>query len=67
MVMTPEEYYDQQEKVLEPIPKELRGYFSYQAYEDHHSGGYEEVLNALKGAVYDFLPYWHKYNTRIKE
>jgi len=60
-MMTSEEFNKQQDEILAQLPEALRGYFSYSAYEQGHSSGYEEVLNILRGEVSDFLPAFKNY------
>jgi len=63
--MTPEEFAQKEKELLGRVPPEFRSYFSYEAYEEGHSGGYEEVLSHLKGMVSDgFIKCLRQYTER---
>lgn len=51
--MTQEEFSKEQEEILNGggIPKEFKDALSYMAYEQGHSGGYEEVICCLRDLV----------------
>lgn len=56
-----EKYRAEEDKILSGIPEEFRSWFSYKAYEEGHSAGYEEVLNCLRGLLDGFEECLQKY------
>lgn len=63
--MTPEEFAEKESELLSKIPQEFRGAVSYQAYEDGHSAGYEEVLIYVERYVGMLFEPIKKFESRI--
>jgi len=49
--MTAEEFNTKEKEILSAIPEEFHSAVSYQAYEDGHAYGYEEVLIHVQNLV----------------
>jgi hypothetical protein len=49
--MTAKEFAKKEKEILSAIPQEFHGAVSYQAYEDGHAYGYEEVLIHVQNLV----------------
>lgn len=64
--MTPDEYNDLQDEILQGLPEELRPAVSYMAYERSHAYGYEEVINTLRGMVDDLRDAVLAYGSRME-
>ena len=59
------EEIDEQDFILEQVPEEFRSALYSIAWDDGHAYGESEVLNILKGLVYDLKPAIEKYTKRI--
>ena len=59
------EEIDEQDFILEQVPEEFRRVLYSIAWEDGHAYGESEVLNILKGLVYDLKPAIEAYTKRI--
>ena len=51
-------------EILAQLPEEFRSLLSYQAYEQGHSAGQDEIDSILVGLAYDFSEAWRKYTAR---
>lgn len=51
--LTVEEFNDQQKVILSDTPPEFHAYFSYLAWEQGHSAGFEDVLICLHDLIGD--------------
>lgn len=49
--MTPEEFAEREQQILQDVPEELRSALSYMAYEQGHAYGHSEVLIHLQNYV----------------
>jgi len=67
--MTDKEYAQKQTDLFKEcgIPEEFQGAISYQAYEDGHAYGYDEVWIHLQDFVYAIKDPIQKYTKRIQE
>lgn len=63
--MTSEEYYAHEQLLLKDIPIEFHAAFSYYAYEEGHSGGYEECYSHLSNLISMIKEPLEKYTNRI--
>lgn len=57
---------DDRDYILRDVPEELKGVFSWNAYESGHSAGESEVVSCMRSLVYDFLPAILAYGIRMK-
>lgn len=64
--MTSDQYEAERTEILDGIPPEFASFLGYQAWEEGHSAGYEEVINVLRGSTYDFRQHLEKYRARHK-
>lgn len=64
--MTGEEYDAAQDELLQDIPKEFHGALCSMAYDNGHSGGYEETVNILRGLVSELKDPIKAFEKRIK-
>lgn len=58
---------DDRDYILRDVPEELKGVFSWNAYERGHSAGESEVASCMRSLVYDFLPAILAYGIRMKK
>lgn len=63
--MTAEDFNKKEKEILNEIPEEFQGAISYQAYEDGHAYGYEEVLIHVRNLVDTIKEPIEKYTKRI--
>jgi hypothetical protein len=45
--MTPSEYREKADKLLAGLKDPVIAFVEYRCYQEHHSYGYEEILNAI--------------------
>lgn len=63
--MTPEEFSEQQTKLLAQLPEEFRGVISSMAWDRGHSAGYEEVILYVQDYVDELKDPIEKFEKRI--
>lgn len=65
--MTAKEFANKEKEILSAIPQEFHGAVSYQAYEDGHAYGYEEVLIHVQNLVGMLAKPIAEFEARIKK
>jgi hypothetical protein len=63
--MDGKDFQEKENVILSEIPEEFRGAISYQAYEEGHAFGYEEVLIHVRNLVDTIKEPIRKYTERI--
>ena len=66
-LMTPDEFKEEQDKLLKDIPKEFHGAFSGVAWDNGHSAGLEEVILVLSDLISNFKQSIEDYEKRLVE
>lgn len=64
--MTESEFGIEMNSELDKIPEEFVSYVSQTAWDNHHSSGYEDVLQSAKEIISNLLPCIKAYSHRIK-
>jgi len=60
------EFEIKQKELLALLPEEFRGFVSHQAWQDGHSGGYEDVLCIVNDLSYNLINSIELYTKRIR-
>jgi hypothetical protein len=60
-------YARRQAELLKQVPPEFHGFLSSKAWEDGHSGGYDEVINYLTDLVTEIIEPIEDFEKRIRK